>query len=174
MADSSFRLVRLGVGLTAYLFPQSGVSIGFQAQIDALNAQVSALDARVTALEAVVGTSDVYACPMSVSIGQIVYETSSDEAVDLANASNLTKSPAIGVVFQKPTPTTCIIKQLGRMSGFSGLPPDQSELFLDTTDGSFTSTAPTGSGNIVQPIGLVVGADSIEWHIDPDNYTIRA
>lgn len=167
MADSSFRLVRLGIGLTSYLFPQAGVSVGFQAQIDALSA-------RVTALEAAVGTSDVYACPMSVSVGQIVYETSADEAIDLANASNLTKAPAIGVVFMKPTPTTCIIKQIGRMSGFSGLPPDQSELFLDTTDGSFTSTAPAGAGKIVQPIGLVVGTDSIEFHIDPDNYTIRA
>lgn len=118
-------------------------------------------------------TPVIYACPAGAVVGQPVYETAANLTVALANATDLTKSPAIGVIATKPTATTCTIAQVGPMT-LAGLPADQSELFLDTTDGGITATAPMGSGNVVQPLGLVTGATSVEWHVDPESYTIRA
>lgn len=140
----------------------------------AIQALLDAIDVRLDALEAASGTPKTYACPALAVRGQIVYETASDTDVALANATNGSKAPAIGVIATKPTPTTCTIQQVGTMDGLVGLPADQSELFLDTTDGGFTATAPTGTGKIVQPLGIVIGPGSVDWHIDPSNYTTRA
>jgi hypothetical protein len=140
-----------------------------------IQAILDGFETRIADLEAAAGAAEIiYACPALAVRGQVVYETAADKTVALANATDGTKAPAIGVIDSKPTTTTCKIKRVGPMTGLAGLPADQSELFLHTVDGGYSDTAPTGTGKIVQSLGRVVGVDTVEWHIDPDDYVTRA
>lgn len=50
----------------------------------------------------------------------------------------------------------------GPNAGLSGLTPG--DLFLSTTAGTVTSTAPSGSGNVVQRVGVATSTTSFDFH----------
>lgn len=58
----------------------------------------------------------------------------------------------------------------GSNTSVSGATPGPQ--FLATTAGSFTGTAPTGSGNVVQSIGIAISATQINF--EADNPIVRA
>lgn len=128
------------------------------------------LASRVKALESAAGLQ-IYACPSGATVGQAVYETGSDFTVALANATDLTKSPAIGIIGSKPTSTTCTLTKGEVVTG--GTLTDGALYYLGTTDGGVTATAPNSAGNVVQRIGRAVSTTKLFPLIDGD-YTVRA
>lgn len=119
-----------------------------------------------------VASPKIYTCPSGATVRQAVYLSASN-TVALANATDTTKAPCLGLIASKPTSTTCTVQRIGPLAGFSGLTP-KDKIFLDETDGALTATAPTTSGRVVQEIGTVAAADTIELLVDPARYTIRA
>jgi hypothetical protein len=116
----------------------------------------------------------VYSCPASVAVGDPVYEAG-DLAVAGADAVDITKAPALGLVAAKPTATTCTVQQVGELTVPYALPADDSELFL-AVGGGVTQTAPNSQNNVVQGLAQVVSQAGriILAHVDPENYYIRA
>lgn len=103
------------------------------------------------------GTAEqVYSCSSGLLVGQGVY-FSGDLAVDLCDPSNASKMPARGFVATKPTATTCTLKQIGPLGGFSGLVRNTRYWFDPTTPGGITDT-PVVHPNIEQQAGI--GASS--------------
>lgn len=119
-----------------------------------------------------VSSPKVYACASGVTVRDAVY-CSAANTVALANAGNTAKAPCIGLVETKPTSTTCTIKRLGPLSGFSGLTVGD-KMWLDETDGQIVNAAPSGSNRVAQEIGVVVATDTVELLVDPAKFTLRA
>lgn len=94
----------------------------------------------------------VYAAPSGSTANQAVYSNGTD-SVALANATSLTTVPVLGFISSKPTSTTAIVCYSGELGGFSGLNPS-SLYYLSTTPGQITTTPPSGTGNVVQPVGI--------------------
>jgi len=92
-----------------------------------------------------------WTCTLGEAVRDVVYEAGSNLARE-ANANSSATMPAIGIIVQKPTGTSCIIARSGEVDGFSGLSVG-SQYFVDTTSGQITSTPPIGSNRIVQRVG---------------------
>jgi hypothetical protein len=64
--------------------------------------------------------SSVYTCASARAVGDPVYLSAAD-TVALADGTNNAKMPCIGIIFEKPTTTTCIVQYGGEFAGLSGL-----------------------------------------------------
>lgn len=100
--------------------------------------------------------SSPYACPYNAQIGDVVYLCDSG-VVDLADALTESKQPIVGIISEKPTPTTAIVTYKGEVEVFSDLIPGQ-RYYLGTTPGKFDTTPPTGPGTIEQNLGFARSA----------------
>jgi hypothetical protein len=96
--------------------------------------------------------SGLCSCSSGLTVGTVVY-FSGASTVDAANAIDLTASPAIGLVYYKPTPTTCIVMYAGEFTGLSGITPDAT-YFLDDSAGLYSTTPPSAPGEVVQRLGV--------------------
>lgn len=65
----------------------------------------------------------VWSCSGDVEIGDLVFGSAAD-TLDRTDASDQDKMPGIGFVFAKPTSTTCLMSNVGELSGFTGLTPN--------------------------------------------------
>ena len=77
-------------------------------------------------------------------------------------ADATTNKPAMGFCLASAgSAALCIVYFEGTNTGVTGQTPGA--VFLSTTAGIATSTAPSGSGNIVQPIGFAISATAINF-----------
>jgi hypothetical protein len=113
---------------------------------------------------------DLWICPAGVAIRDVVYEFGANNC-DKANASTIATMPAIGVVMSKPTPTSCVVARSGEVAGFGVLTADV-PYFVGTIAGTLTSSAPAGTGRVVQPVGYARNTDVLVVELGP--YTVRA
>lgn len=83
-----------------------------------------------------------------------------------ANATDATK-PAMGfVTASTASPANTTVYFPGQIvSGVSGLTPGP--VFLDTTSGAVSSTAPSAAGNLVQQVGYALSATSFVFQPAP-------
>ena len=86
----------------------------------------------------------------------------SDGEVGPADADAATSMPAIGVALESKSDgqaTKILISGVLRDDTYNFTPG--ADLFIGTTAGEITATAPSGSGDTVQKIGVALSADSI-------------
>lgn len=113
-----------------------------------------------------------YTCPSAVSVGDAVFISGSD-AVDRADASSNSTSPAFAIVRAKPTATTCLIQSSGEVDAFGGLTAGATYYLSDSTPGGITLTAPT-SGSFQQALGFARNATTLVVIIDPRDVLTQA
>lgn len=109
-------------------------------------------------------------CLVAHTVGQIVYLTgAAGPAVDLALAVHPSVTfPAIGFIAVKSTPTTCVVKTDGELSGFAGLTPGVVYYLDPTTPGAITNVAPVAAGQVVQKVGQAKDATTLLINLDDD------
>ena len=94
--------------------------------------------------------------------GDVVYisgHSGQKTEVDKADASDSNKMPAFGVVAADPVGQNVDIVTFGTLKTINtSAYSEGDELFVSTTAGQLTSTAPSGEGNLVQKIAKVVRA----------------
>jgi len=104
---------------------------------------------------------DTYIADEDLDAREVVYISAADN-VALADATDLTKSQAVGFVISSVLDTATVsIRKFGRMSGFSGLTPG-ARYYLSATAGAITATIPTGSGNIITQVGYAKSATVLD------------
>ena len=104
--------------------------------------------------------ADIRNCLSTVAVGDIVME--SDIIVNGVESTvdNADLRPAIGIVLNKPSTTTCEVLFAGTIGGFVGLNKG-TKIFLDT-DGSITSTAVTSG--YLQCLGTARDVDTVDFN----------
>lgn len=114
----------------------------------------------------VLQSNSTFTCPSGVAVRDVVYLTGS-LAVDQADASAEATVPVIGFVKTKPTATTCTLQYYGELDGFVGLTPG-AKYYLSLTPGGITTTAPSGSTEVVQQVGIALSSTILL--VKADNY----
>lgn len=105
---------------------------------------------------------------ITANVSEDIDGTTTPQLVNVWNDSGTTKvrkadatdnsKPADGIVITAATtgnPIT-VIPFKGRITGFTGLTQD-TIYYLSTTPGGITSTPPSSSGNVMQPVGFTEG-----------------
>lgn len=100
----------------------------------------------------------LFDCEATAAIGDLVYQDSVVQNKVIVCTDNTTLEPAIGVIIEKPTSTTCNVLVLGLYDGYAGLTIGD-KVFLDTDGTVTTGTKPTSG--YVQNLGQVVAPDTI-------------
>ena len=104
--------------------------------------------------------SDLRNCLTSVAVGDIVMESNIiTNGVD-STIDNNDVRPAIGIVINKPSTTTCEVLFVGTVGGFTGLSKGM-KIYLDT-DGTITSVAV--SSGYLQCLGTARDADTVDFN----------
>ena len=154
-----------GSGSSALQILSGGVLLGTAASLDFEGATVE-LDAGVATITtgAGGGASSTFTgiCLSSLAVGDLVYAAGASRTVALADPAVSGKTPVIGIVTSKPTPTSCVVQISGIVAGLSGLTPGY-QLFLGL-DGRLTSTPPTPGGGqtfVIQSLGVAIDAVSM-------------
>jgi len=104
----------------------------------------------------------------ALSVGDVVYisgyTSGNTPDVDLADADDAAKMPSFGVISTGGNSGAEVyITTLGTLEGIdlpSGTYSAGDELFVSTTAGDFTNTAPTGESAAIQKIGFVIKANT--------------
>lgn len=121
-----------------------------------VKARLDGIDDQIAVLSGAPGTgaSDgLYNCASGISVGDAVYIDSSDNIV-LADASNSSLYPCIGIVKSKPTATTAVVLYSGEISTFSALTIGATYYLSDLLAGAIVDTPPSTAGSIIQSIGV--------------------
>jgi predicted RecA/RadA family phage recombinase len=115
-----------------------------------------------------------FACAVAVTFDDAVYLSSAD-TVAKASAAGVSTMPCLGFVFDKPTPTSCLVMHHGEISTFAGLVIGQA-YFVSTTAGGIAKVGdagmPTLSGQVVQPIGRPRNSTSMLIAVDANIATL--
>ncbi len=98
----------------------------------------------------------------SIAVGQLVYMSTTDARVGLADANDSGKYPAIGVAVSAQGSAGSAVKILTHgtfndSDGFGGDLTEGNVLYLSETAGGFTATAPSDDGDRVQVVGVAIG-----------------
>lgn len=80
---------------------------------------------------------ETFNCPMTVNVRDAVYLSAAD-TVDKADATTEPTMPCVGVVYSKPTATTCVVVMAGSIGGFVGLTVGAT-YYVNTTAGAITN-----------------------------------
>ena len=115
-------------------------------------------------LEGAVHFKGAVASGATLTKGDVVYvsgHSGQKTEVDLADASDSSKMPAFGIVAADPFGGNVDVVTFGTLKTIdTSSYTDGDELYVDTTAGGLTATAPSGEGNLVQKIAKVVRADN--------------
>lgn len=107
-----------------------------------------------------------YACPIGTSVGQLVALVGAN-AVDLADASNPARRPALGFVSSIGAGgARCDIAYSGEQALFSGLAPG-GVYRISTTPGAISTAVPAGSDVEDQVVGYALDTTTLLVSIDP-------
>ncbi len=123
--------------------------------------------ARIKALEASTPVPQIYSCPSGAAVNDPVYLSGSG-AVDIADATDRAKMPAIGFIASKPTATNCILQDEDELAGFGTLTPG-ARYWIGA--GGISTSPPAVDGNSVeQQAGFAKTADilKIELGVSPE------
>jgi len=104
----------------------------------------------------------------ALSVGDVVYisgyTSGTTPDVDLADANDAAKMPSFGVISTGGNSGAEVyVTTLGTLDGIdlpSGTYSAGDEIFVSTTAGDFTNTAPTGESAAIQKIGFVIKANT--------------
>ena len=115
-------------------------------------------------LEGAVHFKGAVASGATLTKGDVVYVSGysgGKTEVDLADASDSSKMPAFGIVAADPVGVNVDVVTFGTLKSIdTSTYTDGDELYVDTTAGGLTATAPSGEGNLVQKIAKVVRASN--------------
>lgn len=100
----------------------------------------------------------VFTVPIAVAVGDVVYSTGANSA-DVADDSTIARLPALGVVLEKPTPTTATVFYRGEVNVLSGLTPGAT--YFVGTLGAVTTTPPSAVGRYIQSVGVAIDSDTL-------------
>lgn len=93
-----------------------------------------------------------WGCTVTEQVGDAVFENVAN-SVRQADANSTANMPVIGVIINKPTPTTCIIARSGEVTLAGPLAVGQEYYASSTTPGQLTILIPVLSGQIAQYVG---------------------
>lgn len=111
------------------------------------------------------GYGELIPCQSTVVVTDAVYYNTTNTRMEKADADASSMS-CEAIVISKPTTTTAVCMDGGVGKVFSSLTPG-SDYYLSTTAGSITTTAPSGSGDIIQKIGRALNNTDLRISIDP-------
>jgi len=104
----------------------------------------------------------------TLAIGDVVY-IHTDGEVAKADADAVTSMPAVGICVGAGTDGNAVdVLVQGIMHDTSAFPTFTvgADVFVDTTAGAVTATAPSGSGDTVQKIGVATHADMVYFNFN--------
>lgn len=105
-------------------------------------------------------------CNSSLVVGDLVRESLTDDDKVL-KVTNNTSGPAIGVVMEKTTATTCKVMIIGKVSGQTGLVRGR-KVFVSP---SGVATAASPSSNYMQVLGIAISAT--EYYLKPEFIRVK-
>ena len=111
-------------------------------------------------------------CSASESVGDVVYIVSSN-TVAQADASSINTAQAVGIIAQKPTDTTCVVRVNGTITGYTGLTAGR-EYFLSTVAGEITLNVTTAPDTVLLPVGYALSSTELLLTISNQDLTIRS
>lgn len=95
-----------------------------------------------------------------------IYDNAGVATARKANATDGSK-PCVGFVLAAVTsPAAAVVYLEGPITGLSGLTPGAKQFLSAATSGAITSTAPTGTGKVLQFIGRAVNATTVNFETD--------
>jgi hypothetical protein len=113
-------------------------------------------------IEGAVHFKGAVASGATLTKGDVVYVSGysgGKTVVGLADASDSSKMPAFGIVAADPVGVNVDVVTFGTLKSIdTSSYTDGDELYVSTTAGQLTATAPSGEGNLVQKIAKVVRA----------------
>ena len=112
----------------------------------------------------IVSSDGYFSCTIDVLIGDLVYIAGPD-FIDTSDRTDVTTTPCVGIVIDKPTALTATILFSGRCSIFVGLIPG-TQYYLGPF-GALTPTPPIENGEVFQRIGVAVNTTTLWVTIDP-------
>jgi len=104
-------------------------------------------------------------CSMAENIGDAVYISGDDNVRQARSDSSLTM-PVVGVIFDKPSATTCWVTSAGQVDGYAGLVAGTRYYLSDTVAGALTDTPGNVPGDIIQKVGIGKSGSSLFIQID--------
>lgn len=112
-------------------------------------------------------------CDASLVVGEWVYISGPSVAgvyqVARVDISDYAKLPAVGVVAQKPTSTTCFVQWGGEIRGLGTLDPRR--IYFLQPDAMIGLNAPTTAGQFIQRVGVALDASVLL--INPNLHLVR-
>ena len=113
----------------------------------------------------------------TINLGELVYLNATDNTIALADADNTTTMPAIGIAMETTTnnPTKVLMWGVFRDDSWSFAQGSVNGIvYASVTTGDFTITAPSGSGDQVQPLGNVIEISGETYIIfNPSNTVVQ-
>lgn len=132
-----------------------------------VGAALDQLAARVKTLEAgAAAAQQIYTCPSGATVLQLVYVSGSG-AVDLADATDVSKMKDVQFIASKSDATTCAVVDRGELPGFVGLTPGAQYYADPAVPGGITTTEPDPLTQVVQPVGTAKSATVLDIVIAP-------
>ena len=104
----------------------------------------------------------------TLAIGDVVYMGTDGEVLK-ADADAVTSMPAVGICVSAGTDGNAVdVLVQGVMHDTSAFPTFTvgADVFVSATDGTITATAPSGSGDTVQKIGVALHADMVYFNFN--------
>jgi len=128
-------------------------------------------DASLVALAARARSTFLGVCPSTLVVSDWVYisgpSVGGNYQVDKVDIANFDKLPAVGVIIEKPTTTTCTVQWRGEVTGLGSLVPRRVYFLQDTA--KIGLAVPAESGQYVQRIGMALSSEvllvSINSHL---------
>lgn len=112
----------------------------------------------------IVSSDGYFNTTIDVLVGDLVYINGPD-SVDTADRTDVSTTPCVGIVINKPTPLTATVLFSGRCDIFVGLVPGTS-YYLGPI-GALTPTPPLNNGEVFQRMGVAVNTTTLWVSIDP-------
>jgi hypothetical protein len=106
-------------------------------------------------------------CPSTIGVGNMV-RIVGDSSVDLADATDSSTMPVIGVVTEKPSATQAKVQVAGIVAGvFSSLTPGS--VYYLATGGGIAPSPPGGPGKVfVQAVGTAISTTELVINPSPN------
>ena len=118
------------------------------------------------------GTTFLYTANETLAMGQVVFIASNGTAA-LADADASTTVPGVAIALgaaSAGSTLTCLLEGVMRDDSWLTLTTG-GYIYVSTTSGNITQTAPSGSGDQVQQIGIAIGTKIIK--LQPDSTIIE-
>jgi len=110
----------------------------------------------------------IFNCATTLTVGDVVYQSSTVDNFVVTSTNNNTFEPSIGVVTAKPSTTNCVVQFFGECSiPFVGIQRSK-KVFLNT-DGTLTTNVPTSG--YLQQMGFSYEDNKV--FIDPQEIRVK-